>query len=82
MKAFQEVLADRKTTCISLARLAQGMVISSHFQKSESETSNACQCFRNSTQFAAVSESERMYDFALEKISSEIQTENVTCGHI
>ena len=23
-----------------------------------------------------------MYDFALEKISSEIQTENVTCGHI
>ena len=29
-------------------------------------------------QFAAVSESERMYDFALEKISSEIQTENVT----
>ena len=52
------------------------------FQKSESETSNACQCFRNLPQFAAVSESERMYDFALEKISSEIQTEKVTCGHI
>ena len=31
------------------------------FQKSESETSNACQCFRNLPQFAAVSESERMY---------------------
>ena len=31
------------------------------FQKSESETSNACQCFRNFSQFAAVSESERMY---------------------
>ena len=36
----------------------------------------------NLPQFEAVSESERMYDFALEKISSEIQTENVTCGHI
>ena len=38
------------------------------FHKSESETSNACQCFRNWPQFAAVSESERMYALLLRRL--------------
>ena len=47
----------------------EGCVLTFHlFQISESETSNACHCFRKLLQFAADSESERMYILLLRRI--------------